>query len=76
MGADGWGREEAEKTWPRNYCGSETCATAVYLNEACENADSESPSEGEKERKKREKEESGEEKREKSTETEGRETGK
>lgn len=32
-------RREERKPGYRNYCGSETCATAAYLNEDRENAD-------------------------------------
>lgn len=32
-------RREEKKPGYRNYCGSETCATAAYLNEDRENAD-------------------------------------
>lgn len=40
-------RREERKPGYRNYCGSETCATAAYLNEDRENADGRSAREKE-----------------------------
>lgn len=63
------GRDGSRQRKPRNYYGSKTCATAAYLNEACENTAFLSlPREREKKEKKKEKKKkkkSGEEKREK-----------